>query len=158
MLSQPSQDVCLSILFLYINQGVIRRKCRRFYEKSSTFLCYNQRVLEFAPSLVYDNLIFLIEQSIFLLPFSRFLSDSQKKCYKIAVTHLLRVVYEENGEGCESKKCKLQGARAYAYARDLDLFFLTCSFFFSSAQPDLCRDVVQKAGIHRQLRMNTCNM
>ena len=63
----------------------MRRKSRRFYEKSPTFLCCNQRVQEFAPSFVYDNPIFLIEQSIFLLPFPRFLSDSQKRCYKYAV-------------------------------------------------------------------------
>gem|GEM_PF-2652929 len=149
LLSQPSQDVCSSILFLYINQGVMRRKSRRFYEKSSTFLYCAQRVQGFAPSFVYDNPIFLIEQSIFLLPFSSFLSDSQKRCYKIEIIHLLLAIYEENGEGCESKKCKLQGARAYACARTLDSFFLTYSVFSSSVQPDLCGVVVKKAGIHR---------
>ena len=63
----------------------MRRKSRRFLIKSPTFLCCNQRVQEFAPSFVYDNPIFLIEQSIFLLPFPWFLSNSQKICYKYAV-------------------------------------------------------------------------
>ena len=49
----------------------------------------------------------------------------------------------------KAKKCKLQGARAYACARTLDSFFLTYSVFSSSVQPDLCRVVVKKAGIHR---------
>ena len=46
----------------------------------------------------------------------------------------------------KSVNCRV---RAYACARTLDSFFLTYSVFSSSVQPDLCRVVVKKAGIHR---------
>lgn len=42
------------------------------------------------------------------------------------------MIYKENGEGCESKKCKLLGERAYAHAREKENF---TSFKYTATPP-----------------------
>ena len=87
--------------------------------KSPTSFELSPRVFQNSPS------IFLAFLSFFLA--SRL--ENLNGCYKIEITHLLQAIYSRFCEGCESKKCKLQGARAHARARAYNYRLINTGFY-----------------------------
>ena len=84
-------------------------------------LNYLQEFFKTLPVFFYIFLAFL---SFFLA--SRL--ENLNICYKIEITHLQQAIYSRFCEGCESKKCKLQGARAHARARAYNYRFINSGF------------------------------
>ncbi|EKX91484.1 hypothetical protein HMPREF9999_00977 [Alloprevotella sp. oral taxon 473 str. F0040] len=73
---------------------------------------------------VPDLAIFLAFCLLFFYIFSPRSMKLQKNVYKEGIITFVSVACTTICEGCESKKCYLQGARAYAHARDLDFTFV----------------------------------
>ena len=120
-------------------RGSYDKKRGRFFEKSPTFFRLSPMFFSFAPTFFNiasgftKNLLFRVAPAaaVFLAfcahsfyifsPGSRKL---QKNVYKEGILTFVSVACTTICEGCESKKAILQGARAYAHARDLDFTFV----------------------------------